>query len=248
MLDTMNDGVASAAVPVRAAAVAADGRSWRALALLAGATLGPPLGGVLVLAYADPLGMWLRGHGAAGWVLFVGVVAVLTGSAIAPTYSFSVLAGWAFGSASGTVAGVLAYTLGAMLAFTVARRASGRWLADRVDRSRRWGPLRRALVQSRAGRAWLLVTLFRLPPNSPYALGNLLLASVGVPWRVFVAGTAVGLLPRTFAAAWLGSHLSELRFDQPRDWRWVAAAVVVTFVCLGIIGWIARRTMQRLTG
>ena len=61
--------------------------------------------------------------------------------------------------------------------------------------------IRSALVGAHQVRLMWLVALLRLPPNSPFAIANLAMASTGVRLLPFMAGTAIGMTPRTIAAA-----------------------------------------------
>lgn len=99
-----------------------------------------------------------------------------------------------------------------------------------------------------------MVALVRLPPNSPFALVNLVLTSVRVPLLVYVCGTALGMAPRTAAAVWIAAGMRE-RFTSVREgleaptpwWVWMGgiAAVVVALV---VIGRLAGRALARVGG
>jgi uncharacterized membrane protein YdjX (TVP38/TMEM64 family) len=52
------------------------------------------------------------------------------------------------------------------------------------------------------------VALARLPPQVPFALGNVLAASLRLPLRPMLIGTAIGMAPRVGLVVWLGAELS----------------------------------------
>ena len=215
------------------------------LALLA--TVGPPLGGMVILTTVATVGPWLQAHGPLGVVLFMVTVAVLAGLAVLPTYAQSLLAGWAFGVALGFPAVLVALVAAAMIAHVCAA-----WLAgDRVERMRQenpqWLAVRNALVGAGFLRAVFIVTLVRLPPNSPFALTNLLMASVGVPRTAYALGTALGLAPRTAAAVFIGAQLSTLTLDvRPPLWM-ILTGIALTIAVLAVIGAWAKRVLRRTT-
>jgi uncharacterized membrane protein YdjX (TVP38/TMEM64 family) len=109
-------------------------RLWRQLGpvglLLALASIGPVVGGVLLLGTLRALGPWLRVHTHAGLPTFIALAAVLAGLALMPTYALAVLAGWAFGRGPGFAAALTAHTAAAALAASATRGVSG----DRVVR------------------------------------------------------------------------------------------------------------------
>ena len=108
----------------------------------------------------------------------------------------------------------------------------------------RWLAVRDALV----GRSWwktvLVVTLVRIPPNSPFALSNGAMAAARVPIGAYLVGTLVGLAPRTAVAVRAGSHLSTLDFSRRDALGSAAVTIVVSMLVLGILGWFARRALD----
>jgi len=218
----------------------------------------PPLGGFLLLAYINPIADWLVSHEQTGLFIYSVAFAVLAGLALLPTYSQSILGGWAFGIALGIPAALAGFLGGALIGYAVAYHASG----DRVDalmnEKPKWRAVRDALVRSGFWRALGLVTLIRLPPNSPFAATNLVLTSVRVPLAAYAIGTLVGMAPRTAAAVWLGHSLrpqfasltEALKAGKP-PWLLIGglvATIVIVFIVLGIIGHIANKAIAKVVG
>ena len=90
----------------------------------------------------------------------------------------------------------------------------------------------------------LVVTLVRIPPNSPFALSNGAMAAARVPIGAYLVGTLVGLAPRTAVAVRAGSHLSTLDFSRRDALGSAAVTIVVSMLVLGILGWFARRALD----
>jgi uncharacterized membrane protein YdjX (TVP38/TMEM64 family) len=95
------------------------------------------------------------------------------------------------------------------------------------------------------------VTLLRVPPNSPFALTNLALASVKVPLWTYLGATLVGMAPRTAAMVWIGGELQGLlaedaaKAEKP-TWLIVGGIVSVVAVAL-VIGSLANRALNRMS-
>lgn len=227
--------------------------SWLALAAVAV----PPLGGFLILGFIDTIAQWLTGHKEAGVWIYAAAFAVAAGLALLPTYSQSILGGWAFGISTGFPAALVGFVVGSAIGYAIARPVASDRVARLFAEHPRWVVVREALIGRGFWRTLGIVTLLRLPPNSPFAATNLVLASVRVPWVIYLVGTAVGMSPRTFAAVWLGHSLQgqftsmKLALEQDKP-AWliiggIALTVVVVIVVLGVFGHIANQALKRVT-
>ena len=206
----------------------------------------PPVAGLLVLGTLTTVGPWLREHQTAGPVIYVGGFVLLGGFGLLPTYAQSVLGGWAFGFAPGVTAALAGFIGAAALAYAVARRAAGSRLIDLVAGHARWHGVYRALLHSEFWRALLIITLLRLPPNSPYAATNLTLGALAVPFAPYVIGTLIGLAPRTAAVVYAASELATLDFSDRRQSGMFVASVTVTVAVLIALGWMATQALRRV--
>jgi uncharacterized membrane protein YdjX (TVP38/TMEM64 family) len=93
----------------------------------------------------------------------------------------------------------------------------------------------------------LIVTLVRLPPNSPFALGNVAMASVRVPWSAYVVGTLLGVAPRTFAVVCIGAQLRGLDFSSHYLVARILASAALSLLAVVVIGVLADRALRRVT-
>lgn len=216
----------------------------------------PPISSVLLFAYMATVSGWLRDHGTAGVLLYTLAFAILAGVAVLPTYAQAVLGGFAFGLLPGLPAALVAFTLGAGVGTEIARRATGDRVMRLIAEKPKWKAVRDTLVrqQQRPADFWRttgVVLLIRLPPNSPFALTNLLLASVHVPRAPLWLGTLLGMAPRTIAAVWIGSHLEQLTSKDDianATPRWLAVTgIAAGVVVLLAVGYIANRALKRVT-
>ncbi|MEN9635320.1 MAG: hypothetical protein RL077_3724 [Verrucomicrobiota bacterium] len=207
----------------------------------------PPLGGFLLLAFLTDLGPWLRAHGQGGGLIYFILAGLLMGLSFLPTYSCAILAGWAFGFGAGWPLAQATITLAAVLAYAI-----GRWVCEdrvlTVIRERpSWQAIHGALLGQAKGRTFLVVTLLRVPPTSPFALANFVLAAGRVPLLQYTLGTLVGVAPRTALGVFTGAGLEHLQFTLKSDtWVFVAGVVATVLVCV-ILGSLAKRALQQMT-
>lgn len=215
------------------------------LALVA-ATL-PAIGGFLLLGLLNVVGPWLQARGVAGVVLYVGGFAFFSGLALLPTYAQAVLGGWAFKFAVGFPAAWGGFLGGAMIGYAVALRATGDRVVRLINEQPKWRAVYDALLSGGFWKTLLIITLVRIPLNSPFAITNLVMAATRVPFAAYVIGTLIGMAPRTAAAVLIAANLKELTFEGTQNkWLWVAS-IAITLVVVIVVGHIANRAIARVT-
>jgi uncharacterized membrane protein YdjX (TVP38/TMEM64 family) len=111
-----------------------------------------------------------------------------------------------FGALMGGLAAVVAATLGATAIFLITKHACGGAAACRL--ARRAGPLGEKLAAGFRKDAFCYLVFLRLVPLFPFWLVNLVAAPAGVGLMPFVAATALGIVPATFAFACFGAGLN----------------------------------------
>lgn len=150
-----------------------------------------------VSAYVDayPLRSGLAFFGAyvAAVVFSIPVAAVLT-----------ISGGFLFGCLLGGAIAILAATLGASLLFLAARSAFSDLLR------RRAGRFPERLAEGFRRNAFHYLLILRLAPIFPFFLVNIAPAFFDVKLRTFAVATLFGIVPGTFAYAWLGCGLDEV--------------------------------------
>lgn len=133
-------------------------------------------------------------------LVYVVVVALSLPGGLPLTLAGGFLFGWLIG---GLVA-VAAATCGATLIFLIARSSLGEALAERAGA--RLNALRDGFKAD--GLNYLL--FLRLVPVFPFWLVNIAPALLGVPLRTYVLGTLFGIIPGTFAFAFVGAGLDSV--------------------------------------
>lgn len=214
----------------------------------------PPLGSLALFYFMDDIGLWLRSHESLGVVLYAVGFAVLAGLALLPTYASAILGGWAFGMGLGYPAALAGFLFGSLIGYGVAKPTAGERVIRLIDERPKWKVVRKALLESGFGRMLLIITLLRLPPNSPFAVTNLVLASVRVPLGAYVIGTLVGMAPRTGIVLYLAAQISQKFSEHAKDaakadkpWWYIVAGVVLSILALAVIGLIANRALEKVT-
>jgi uncharacterized membrane protein YdjX (TVP38/TMEM64 family) len=146
-------------------------------------------------------------YGAAAALSLPGVAAPLT-----------IGGGIVFGTLTGGLATIFAATFGATIIFLIARSAVGPLLM------RRAGPLAQRLAAGLREDAFSYLLFLRLVPLFPFWLVNLVPALCGVSLLPFIAATACGIIPATFAYAAFGAGLDSAIAVQVNAYRTCLAA------------------------
>ncbi len=207
----------------------------------------PPLGGFVLLAFLTRLGPWLRVHGGEGIAIYFLLTGFLMGVSFLPTYSCAILAGWAFGFAVGWPLAMVAITVASLLAYAIGRWISRDHVIEVIRERPQWKAIHHSLLGSTFGRTMLVVTLLRVPPASPFALANFVLAAARVPFVEYTMGTLVGVAPRTALATFAAAGLEQLRFKNVSDTWTVVAGIVVTIIVCVVLGVLSNRALKEIT-
>lgn len=200
--------------PHASAAPAPDGparlRRWLPLALLvllgvAGYALGlDRLISLEALARnREELRLWVEGHLALALALFMLLYTAAVALSLPVASGLSITGGFLFGWALSVPAAVISAVAGAAIVFQVVKTSFGAALAARS------GPFVARLAEGFAKNAFSLLLFLRLTPVFPFWAVNAVAGLSGVPFRVFVAATAIGIIPASFAFALLGEGLDQ---------------------------------------
>ena len=211
------------------------------------ATVLPIFGSLATVAVGPIVAPWLREQGFRGVVIFTVAFAVLGFLMLATTYSTSIIAGWTFGFAMGFPAVTIGTLAGAVSCYLAAK-----WLAEERVRSvfgdhPRWDIVRRALMTDRPLNTLWIVFLMRLSPVLPFGTTNVLLATTGVSFTIYVLGTLLGLMPRLGLIALAAAGAERLDFDSAES-RWMlAGGIVATALCVAVLTMVGKHALDRAT-
>jgi len=185
----------------------------------------------------DSLREQLHGLGGLGALLIVALILVHA-VVLFPAEVVNAAAGLVYGFGLALPLVMAAWIASGLLAYWLGARA-GRPLALRLAGERRVLATERLL--DRGGAPVLLVA--RLIPFIPYSLLGYVAGAAHVPlWR-YTWTSALGVLPITAAATYLGHALDDLSASDPL--LWLSAAVITGLIVLTAVA--GRRTAQRST-
>jgi len=213
-------------------------------ALVIAAVLLPLVGLGTLLSTGQEAVEWVRGRGVWTLPVFVLLAGVAAGCALVPSHLSSLLAGYLYGFWLGLPAALGVILIGCAIGAALSRRVGGEVL-HRVIERHRWGRVLAAeLIDARDAKATLAVALARLPPQMPFALGNVLAAAFGVRWWPLLIGTLTGMFPRVVLVLWVGAGLAvwEPGMAVPGSlWLAVAAGMVGMGGLVLWSGWILKK-------
>jgi uncharacterized membrane protein YdjX (TVP38/TMEM64 family) len=159
-------------------------------------------------------------HRLAALAAYAGLYVVAVALSLPGAVFLTLAGGLVFGTLAGGIATLVGATVGATAIFLIAKTALGGWL------TRRAGPLAEKLSAGFRADAFNYLLFLRLVPLFPFWLVNLVPALCGVRLGTFVAATAIGIVPGTFAFAAFGAGLDSA----------IAAQAAVYKACLAAGG------------
>lgn len=116
----------------------------------------------------------------------------------------SIAGGFIFGWAlSGSVT-IVAATIGAIIVFQIVKTSLGATIAERA------GPFVKKLSAGFANDAFSYLLFLRLVPAFPFFAVNAVAGLVRVDLRTYAAATLLGIIPGSYAFAWLGRGLGSI--------------------------------------
>jgi uncharacterized membrane protein YdjX (TVP38/TMEM64 family) len=221
--------------------------------IVAGLAIGYALGWqrYLALDYLAESRLALKGLVAANPVpaalAFMGIYALVVALSVPAASVLTMFAGFLFGWLVGGILVAIAATVGATVLFLAARSAFGDFLRDRVG-----GRVLR-LAEGFEKDAFGYLLALRLAPVFPFFVVNIAPAFFHVPLRTYLAATFLGILPGTFAYAYLGRSIDEVLTEAHKAGRPVGLAdlvspqITVAFLLLALIAVlpIAVRAVKR---
>jgi len=204
------------------------------------ALLLPGIGVLAVGIFIGPTVMEWRPLPLWSLLLFAGLAGIGTGLAVLPTHLVSLSAGFLYGFGGGSLAAMIAVGIGTSLGLWIARGMARDRLHQILEKSS-WGHrLSEEMLEKDAWRVMGAILLARLPPQVPFALGNVIGASAGIAALPFVAGTLLGMMPRVLLVVWVGASLSTWVPGAVLPSGFLYAVVLAVVGFGGLILWSAR--------
>jgi uncharacterized membrane protein YdjX (TVP38/TMEM64 family) len=142
------------------------------------------------------------------WLLALLAYGVIYAALVAISFPgaafLTIIAGFLFGGPAAGSTTVVAATAGACAIFAIARTSLGNVLAERA------GPFVRRMVAGFNRDAFSYLLTLRLTPLFPFWVVNIVPALLNMRLRDYAAATFLGIIPGTFAYAYVGAGLDSV--------------------------------------
>jgi uncharacterized membrane protein YdjX (TVP38/TMEM64 family) len=144
----------------------------------------------------------------------------------------------------GPVLGFICSAVGTLMAATatfgvgrlIGRQPLKRWLGSRLD----------ALEQRIRKRGIIAIALLRKVPIAPFTFVNMIIGALGIRYRDFIVGTALGMLPGIAAFAFVSDRaIDAWREPTPQNIALIGTAIVLWLSVVFGIQWILNRRSGR---
>lgn len=179
-----------------------------------------------------------------GIAIYVVIFIVTAGLGLLPTVSQAILAGFAFGITWGFPAAMLGFTGASIIGYFVARFVARERIESEIHKHKKVEIIRDAFIRHGFMRALSILTLLRVPPNSPFALTNYAMSVSGVKFIPFMIATIVGMAPRTFAAVWIGAQAESWDEVHKPKWLIIGGIALAVVILLGL-GHLANKAIEQ---
>ncbi|MBX3306258.1 MAG: TVP38/TMEM64 family protein [Nitrospira sp.] len=173
----------------------------------------------------DSLLAFTEANFAAAVAIFIGTYILVTGLSLPGAVILTLAGGFVFGAGLATLFINLGATTGATLAFLTARYV----LRDTVEQKfgARLGPFQAGFAKN----AFNYLLTLRLIPLFPFFMVNLVSGLTRVSVGIYVAATAIGIIPGSFVYAYAGRQLGTIN-----SLKEIASPNVIgAFVLLGLL-------------
>ncbi len=214
----------------------------------------PMTGGFLLLHQLGPVSDWLLRDRSTGLAVYIGIFIISAGFGLLPTYAQAILGGWVFGMSHGFLGALAGFAGASLIGYALAKTVSKDRVRTLIAENPKAKAIRDALIGKGFWQALGTVTLLRIPPNSPFAVTNLAMASVGVSLVPYIIGTIVGMAPRTAIAVFIAAQTAQqtgakdiqAALEHGKSGAILIGGFVVLVVVLGILGYVSNKVIARL--
>jgi uncharacterized membrane protein YdjX (TVP38/TMEM64 family) len=217
------------------------GIAWATVPAIAGITLLANMGTAtrMLVGTEEEPGLPLS----TGIAIYIGIFIITAGFGVLPTVSQAILAGFAFGIAWGFPAALVGFAGASIIGYFIASFVARDRIENEIHKHPKAEIIRDAFIRHGKMRALVILTLLRVPPNSPFALTNYVMSVSGVKLIPFIIATVVGMAPRTFAAVWIGAQVDS--WDEVQKPKWlIIGGIVLTVVILVGLGKLANKALE----
>lgn len=207
----------------------------------------PIIGLSSLLGVIYQLSPWIKANPAISVPAFIVTISILSGLAILPTNIVGMTSGWAFGFPLGLFTMLSAIAGAVTINFFVSKRLAGKKFRETLEEKPKLEAIHKALLHGNFAKVLMIIILLRLSPATPFAATNFLISASGVSIKSYILGTVLAYIPRTSATVFVGSSLSQLNFEQPRESWLLILGIAATVVAAIVVGILSKRALDRVT-
>jgi uncharacterized membrane protein YdjX (TVP38/TMEM64 family) len=157
-----------------------------------------------IAGHRHALHEYVHSHLILALILYGGLYIVVVALSLPVASIVSIAGGFIFGWALSAPVSIIAATIGALIVFQVVKTSIGATVAERA------GPLVQKLSNGFATDAFNYLLFLRLVPAFPFFAVNAVAGVCRVNIRTFIIATFLGIIPGSFAFAWLGRGLGSV--------------------------------------
>ncbi len=168
---------------------------------------------------------------------------LLVGTSFIPSYVLAIVCGWLLGFTNGLLFSLSGIVLAAILGYWLSSLLVCDKFKNMIESSEKYKELDSTLKNKKL-KVVALISLMRLSPLFPFAMTNVVMASLKINMRAFITGTFAGMLPRTIVAVLFGSQLQTLKVMKPADSWGLAVGLLATLIFLYTISRYAGRSLR----
>ena len=214
----------------------------------------PAAGGFVLLHQLGPVSDWLLQDRSTGLAIYIGIFIISAGFGLLPTYAQAILGGWVFGMTHGFLGALAGFAGASLIGYALAKTVSRDRVRTLIAENEKAKAIRDALIGKGFWTTLGTITLLRVPPNSPFAVTNLAMASVGVSLVPYLIGTIVGMAPRTAIAVFIAAQTAQqtgakdiqAALAQGKSGAILIGGFVVLVVVLAVLGHVSNKVIARL--
>lgn len=207
----------------------------------------PMIGLLTLVSVIYQISPWIKANPTISVPAFIVTISILSGLAILPTNIVGMTSGWAFGFPLGLFT-MLSSIFGAVaLNYFISKKLAGKNFKKTIEEKPKLNAIHKALLDGNTAKVVLIIVLLRLSPATPFAATNFLISASGVSMKSYTLGTVLGYIPRTSATVFVGSSLSQLNFNQPKESWLIILGIVATIIATIVVGILSKRALNRLT-
>ncbi|WNJ18501.1 VTT domain-containing protein [Pontibacter sp. G13] len=176
-------------------------------------------------------------------VLFYLVASLTMALALTPTTFVAIASGFLFGWEA-WIGIVLSYTIAATIGRLLGIGLFRRYSQSAIFQQPRYTRFLDEIAQS----PLRMLILARLSPVLPFAVSNMVLGQIRIPWGTYLAGTLIGMIPRTMIAFITARNAQDLwtaiQYPETSSTEQVATSALIILTSLGIF-FLMRRAWKR---